>query len=109
MRYEAQGAEALVEVLAYEGFRLFRDRLVNIESRQALDQLIYNQLRNHLKYGQTIGDVFFLSKVSTVKPIFPGYTTLGRLEKKDLESAIKGTIKSYEREFKGMFTVILFF
>jgi len=101
MRYEAQGAEALVEVLAYEAFRLFRDRLVNIESRQALDQLIYNQLRTHLKYGNTIGNISFLSKISTVKPIFPGYNTLGRLEKDDLIQTIKETIKSYEREFKG--------
>ena len=66
MRYEAQGAESLVEVLVYEAFRLFRDRLVNIESKQALDQMIYNQLRNHLKYGQTLGNIYFLSKVSTV-------------------------------------------
>jgi len=101
MRYEAQGAEALVEVLTYEAFRLFRDRLVNIESKQALDQLVYNQLRNHLKYGQTIGSLSFLSKVSTVSTIFPGYKTLGRLEKTDLEQTIKDTIKSYEREFKG--------
>ena len=101
MRYEAQGAEPLVEVLTYEAFRLFRDRLVNIESRQALDQLVYGQLRNHLKYGQTIGNISFLSKISTIPPIFPGYTTLGRLEKEDLEQTIKDTIKSYEREFKG--------
>jgi dynein heavy chain 2, cytosolic len=101
MRYEAQGAEALVEIITYEGFRLFRDRLVNNESRQMLDQLMYSQLRDHLKYGNTLGHIFFLSKVSTVNPVFQGYKTLGRLEKDDFITTIKDTIKSYEREFKG--------
>lgn len=107
MRYEAQGAESLVEVLTYEAFRLFRDRLVNIESRQAMDQLIYNQLRNNLKYGQTIGNIFFLSKVSNVNPIFSGTKTLGRIEKTDLEATLKATIKSYEREYKDLNVILV--
>lgn len=107
MRYEAHGAEALVEVLTYEAFRLFRDRLVNIESKQTLDQLIYTQLRNHLKYGNTIGSIFYLSKVSSIKPIFPGYKTLGRLEKVDLEATLRNTIKSYEREFKELNIILV--
>ena len=107
MRYEAAGAEALVEILTYEAFRLFRDRLVNIESRQSLDQLVYNQLRTNLKYGNTIGSIYFLSKVSNVTPIFAGYKTLGRLEKDDLEATIKETIKSYEREFKELNIILV--
>lgn len=107
MRYEAPGAEALVEVLIYEAFRLFRDRLVNPESKAALDQLLYNQLRTHLKYGQTLGSIYFLSKVSTVPPVFPGYKTLGRLEKPDLEQTIRDTIKSYEREFKELDIILI--
>ena len=33
MRYEAPGAEQLVEILVYEGFRIFWDRLVDNESK----------------------------------------------------------------------------
>jgi dynein heavy chain 2 len=107
MRYEALGAEALVEVLVYEAFRLFRDRLVDRESKQTLDSLIYNQLKAHLKYNQRMGDVYFISKVSNVQPVSPEIKTLGRLEKPDLEVTIKEVIKGYEREYKELDIVLV--
>ena len=107
MRYEAQGAEALVEDFTYESFRLFKDRLVNIESKQALDQFVYTQLRNHLKYGQTIRNVYFLSKISSVASMFSGQVTLWRIDKAELEATIKETIKSYEIEYNNLDIILV--
>ena len=33
MRYEAENAQALIEALVYESMRIFKDRLVNRESK----------------------------------------------------------------------------
>ena len=107
IRYEAQGAGALVEVLTYESFRLFKDRLVNIESKQVLDQLVYTQFRNHLKYWQTIGNVYFFSKISSVASMFPVHMTLGRINKAELETTIKETIKCYEIEYKNLYIILV--
>lgn len=37
MRYEAPAAENLVEILVYEASRIFKDRLVDNESKQSFD------------------------------------------------------------------------
>ena len=107
MRYEAQGAGALVEVRTYESFRLFKDRLVNIQNKQAQNQLVYTQFRNHLKYWQTIGNVYFFSKISSVALMFSRQVTLGGIDKAELETTTKETIKSYEREYKDLDIILV--
>jgi len=45
MRYEAPGAEQLVEILVYEGSKIFKDRLVDLESKQNFDQILFSSLK----------------------------------------------------------------
>lgn len=50
LRYEIPEAQALIEVLIYEGNRVFRDRLVDKESKRKFDSILYTLLKQHLKY-----------------------------------------------------------
>jgi hypothetical protein len=52
LRYEIPEAQALIEVLIYESNRVFRDRLVDRESKRKFDSILYTLLKNHLKYQE---------------------------------------------------------
>ena len=56
LRYEIPEAQALIEVLIYESNRVFRDRLVDRESKRKFDSILYTLLKNLLKYGEQLKD-----------------------------------------------------
>lgn len=89
MRYEIPEAQALVEVMVYEGQRIFKDRLVDKESKARMDNTLYTLLRSQLKFNEKISDIYFLSKMgSGIPQIIKGVPGLGRVGKQDLTAAI---------------------
>ena len=62
LRYEIPEAQSLIEILIYESSRIYKDRLVNNESRQRFDNVLYTLLKNHLKFPNRLTDTYFLSK-----------------------------------------------
>jgi dynein heavy chain 2 len=63
LRYEIPEAQSLIEILIYESSRIYKDRLVNNESRQRFDNVLYTLLKNHLKFPNRLTDTYFLSKI----------------------------------------------
>ena len=63
LRYEITDAQQLIETFIYESSRIFRDRLVDRDSRIRFDKLLALLLKNHLKYGETLKDTYFISKI----------------------------------------------
>lgn len=62
-RYDLVG-EQLVEVVAYEACRIFRDRLVGAEPKSKFDQLVSSVLRSNLRATISSLDVIFSSLTS---------------------------------------------
>ena len=84
LRYEIPEAQALIEVLIYESNRVFRDRLVDRESKRKFDSILYTLLKNHLKYGEQLKDTYFVSVVMKGTPsLIPGLCSMGRIGKND--------------------------
>ena len=54
LRYEIKEAQTLIEVLIYESSRIFKDRLVDKQSKAKFDQMLYTLLRQHLKYNEKL-------------------------------------------------------
>jgi dynein heavy chain 2, cytosolic len=50
LRYDIREAQSLVEVLIYESSRIFKDRLVDKQSKVKFDSILYQLLKNHLKF-----------------------------------------------------------
>jgi uncharacterized protein YqgQ len=65
LRYDIRDAASLVEVLIYESSRIFKDRLIDKQSKAKFDSILYQLLRNHLKYNEKLVDTFFISKVAS--------------------------------------------
>ena len=63
LRYEIQEAQGLIETLVYESSRIFKDRLVDKESKMQFDKILYGLLKSHLRYNDTLRDTYFISKV----------------------------------------------
>lgn len=45
LRYDIRDAQSLIEVLIYESSRIFKDRLVDKQSKAKFDTLMYNLLK----------------------------------------------------------------
>jgi hypothetical protein len=74
----------LIEILIYEGNRVFRDRLVDKESKRKFDSILYTLLKNHLKYNETLKDTYFISVVMKGNPsLILGLSSMGRIGKSD--------------------------
>ena len=92
-----------MEVLIYESSRIFKDRLVDKQSKLKFDSQLYTLLRTHLKYNDKLVDTFFISKVaSSGERIIPSLPPLGRIGKADFIQLIEQGMRAYEREFKEM-------
>ena len=63
LRYEIQEAQGLIETLVYESSRIFKDRLVDKESKMQFDKILYGLLQSHLRYKDQLRDTYFISKV----------------------------------------------
>jgi len=85
MRYQIQDAGGLIETFVYESSRIFRDRLVDKDSKMRYDKILYTILAKRLRYNDQLKDTYFISKVVTdnSNPIMPNLTLLGRVGKKD--------------------------
>ena len=94
MRYQANDAEELVEFVVYEACRIFRDRLVDEESQQVFNSIVGNQLRTHLNYSQRSNDVIMINSGS--EPINKNLPIMIPIERKDLDTVITDTLRSYE-------------
>lgn len=108
LRYDIREPQTLIEVLIYESSRIFKDRLVDKESKAKFDSTLYTLLRNHLKYNDKLTDTYFISKVGQPgERIIEILPSLGRISKADFVQVIEQSLRAYEREFKEM-TIHLF-
>jgi dynein heavy chain 2 len=103
LRYEIKEPQGLIEVLVYEASRIFKDRLVDKESKAKFDSILYNLLKTNLKYNDKLIDTYFISKVgNNGEKIIPNLPSLGRIGKADFISLVEQAMRAYEREFKEM-------
>jgi len=93
----------LIETLVYESSRIFKDRLVDKESKSRFDKLLYGLLKSHLRFNDQLKNTFFISKiVQGSSSLVQGLPPLGRIGKQDFISMIDQAMRAYEREFKAM-------
>ena len=52
LRYEINEAQGLIETFIYESSRIFKDRLVDNDSKMRFDKILYSLLKNHLRYNE---------------------------------------------------------
>jgi len=103
LRYEINEAAGLIETLIYESSRIFRDRLVDKDSKMRFDKILYSLLKNHLRYNEQMKATYFISKiVQSSQGLVPGLPLLGRIGAKDFEAMIDQALRAYEREYKSM-------
>jgi len=90
LRYDINEAQSLIETLIYESSRIFKDRLVDIDSKMRYDKILYTLLKSHLRYGEQLKDTFFISKVAQGQSsLVPGLPPLGRIGKQDFHNMIE--------------------
>jgi dynein heavy chain 2 len=103
LRYQINEAAGLLETFIYESSRIFRDRLVDRDSKMRFDKVLYSILKNRLRYGEQLKDTYFISKIlQGQQPFVPGMSMLGRVGKVDLINMIDQALRAYEREYKNM-------
>lgn len=103
LRYEINEAQGLIETFIYEASRIFKDRLVDKDSKTRFDKILYTLLKNHLRYGETLKDTYFISKVvQGSQSLVPGLPPLGRIGKADFINMVDQSMRGYEREYKKM-------
>lgn len=84
LRYDIREASGLIEVLIYESSRIFKDRLVDKQSKANFDNILYTLLKTHLKFNEKLSDTYFISKVgSSGERLIPNLPPLGRISKSD--------------------------
>ena len=90
LRYDIREAQSLVEVLIYESSRIFKDRLVDKQSKAKFDSILYQLLRNHLKFQDKLVDTYFISKVAqSGERIIQNLPPLGKIGKSDFIQLIE--------------------
>jgi dynein heavy chain 2 len=52
LRYEINDAQGLIETFIYESSRIFKDRLVDKDSKMRFDKILYSLLKNHLRFNE---------------------------------------------------------
>ena len=101
LRYQISSTEQLNEIVAYEACRVFKDRIVNVESMSKFDNLLLTLLRQYLKFSYSPKDLFY-SSIPRIKEIKEGSKEvpyLTRLNKEDLKNIINQGLVTYEREY----------
>jgi dynein heavy chain 2 len=102
LRYEIPDPQQLIEIMIYESQRIFKDRLVDKESKKRFDQILYTLLKNHLKFGERLVDTYYISKVAAGDSLIKGLPNLGRITKTDFVQLVDQQMRAYEREFKEL-------
>ena len=101
LRYKITSTEQLYEIVSYEACRVFKDRIVNLESMAKFDNLLLTLLKKSLKFNFSPKEVFY-SSVPHLKELKEGsgeVPNLTRLSKDQLKSVINQGLVLYEREF----------
>mgnify|MGYP002629611833 CR=1 FL=1 len=103
LRYEIAEAQGLIETLVYEASRIFKDRLVDRDSKLRFDKVLYSLLKSHLRFNEQLKDTYFISKiVQGNQSLVPGLPPLGRIGKQDFHAMMDQALRAYEREYKTM-------
>lgn len=104
MRYEILDAGPLIQTLVYECQRVYRDRLVDRQSKKTFDQLLFKHVQSDLKFPvNKLEDVYFLSKITQgQESVIPSIPNLGRIPRQDYIQMIEQAMRAYEREFKEL-------
>lgn len=85
LRYEIPDAGPLISALVYESQRVYRDRLVDRNSKKAFDQVLFKHVQQDLKFPvNKLDQVYFLSKITQgQETAIPGIPNMGRIPKND--------------------------
>ncbi|KAG5188873.1 dynein heavy chain, N-terminal region 2-domain-containing protein [Tribonema minus] len=107
LRYDLQGGEELLDCLAYEAQRLFRDRLVDVEAESRFDGIIATALRTHWRYTPVLTDMFFSTLGQGVRHAAGGDAVVAshpllRTPAAALKSAAQQGLMYYEREERDL-------
>jgi hypothetical protein len=80
----------LIETLIYECQRVFKDRLVDKESKKRFDNILGGLLKRELKYQGFLKDTYFISKIAATasSPLVKGLPPLCRIPQQDLITMI---------------------
>jgi dynein heavy chain 2 len=63
LRYQINDAANLIETFIYESSRIFKDRLVDKESKNRFHKILYSILKNRLRYADELKDTYFISTI----------------------------------------------
>ena len=71
--------------LVYESQRIYRDRLVDRQSKHAFNQILFKHVQQDLKFPvNKLEEVYFLSKITQgQESAVPGIPNMGRIPKGD--------------------------
>ena len=85
LRYEIPEAGSLIATLVYESQRVFKDRLVDRQSKKSFDQLLFKHVQTALKFPvNKLEEVYYLSKITQgQESAIPGTPNMGRITKED--------------------------
>ena len=91
LRYEIPDAGPLIAAMVYETQRVYRDRLVDRQSKKQFDQILFKRVQADLKFPvNKLEDVYFLSKITQgQEPATKGIPNMGKLPKKDFMQMIE--------------------
>lgn len=118
LRYDL-GADEVLDVLAYEARRLFRDRLVDAESIAKFDGVLNSALKQHWRHAPKLQDVYFsallgkspssagntgdaASAESGMMAMTPLASRLQRISSDEYVQVIQQGLALYEREKKEL-------
>lgn len=102
-RYDLE-TTGLENALAYEASRVFRDKLVDNESREHFDSLLASALTSHFRKGASLHETMFTSLAvpRNEREETPVGTKLTKVSMDRLEEVISEGLTSYEREVKEL-------
>ena len=91
LRYEIPDAGPLIATLVYESQRVYRDRLVDRQSKKTFDQILFKHVQTDLKFPvNKLEEVYFLSKITQgQESAIPGIPNMGRIPKADFIQMIE--------------------
>lgn len=114
VRYDLE-SEDVLDVLANEARRLFRDRLVGAESTSKFDGILNSVLKQQWKYAPKLQDVFFsslhcrkagASSAASDETIASAASPLFRIASDEFSAVVSQAIVLYEREEKDLHVLL---
>ncbi|KAI3384587.1 hypothetical protein SNEBB_000072 [Seison nebaliae] len=101
--------ESVLEIVAYEACRIFRDRLVNDEDKKTFDNILTECLQSDWNSNAASNDGFFVTWSGSERKVKGktsskaiGGKTLGKLSRKDMTPFLKKCFKRYHSEYREM-------